>query len=183
MWIGPKKFCFCVSGQRIESVFSEISETRLTNQQDNVRFSDEFHAGHGDVGRVYVIRKSGMRVCFFCIQHTASKFKEERDQKRKHWWVAVGYDFKSDITFYTVFGNKNGKMSLQVYRDCILESIVKSWLEQVKRDGYIFTLEEDGDFGHGTDKNNIVRTWKKQNGLDYYFNCSEFPDLVFIENC
>ena len=183
VWIESKKSCFCASDQRIESVSSETSETKLTNQQNNVRFSDEFHAKHENVDRVYVIRKSNMRVCFFCIQHTVSELKEKRNQKRKHWWVAVNYDFKSNITFYIVFDNKNDKMNLQMYRDCILKSIVKSWLEQIKRDDYIFTLEKDDDSEHDTDKNNIVRTWKKQNDLNYYFNCSEFSNLTSIENC
>ena len=43
-------------------------------------------------------------------------------------------------------------------------------------------LEEDGDSGHGTDKSNIVRSWKKEYKLEYYFNCPSSPDLSPIEN-
>ena len=68
---------------------------------------------------------------------------------------------------------------MRVYRDVILEPIVKPWLEC----GQKFVLEEDGDSGHSIGKNNIVRTWKEQNGLQYYFNCHSSPDLSFIENC
>ena len=44
-------------------------------------------------------------------------------------------------------------------------------------------LEEDGDSSHGPSANNIVRTWKKNHGLEHYFNCHSSPDLAHIENC
>lgn len=66
----------------------------------------------------------------------------------------MGDNFKSDMTFYRVPGNTNGKMSQQVYIDQILEPIVKPWLMA----GHDFALEEDGDSGHGPSKHNIVRT-------------------------
>ena len=48
-------------------------------------------------------------------------------------------------------------------------------------------LEEDGDSGHGrgptAKKNNPVARWKKDIGLETYFNCAESPDLAPIENC
>ena len=141
------------------------------------------HVGFGAQGRVYVIRKPGTRTCSSCIQHVAPESKEERDLKRKHVWAAVGYNFKSDLVFYEVPGNSNGKMSLQVYRDCILESIVKPWILEARLNKTQFTLEEDGDSGHGTGKSNICRTWKKNNLLDCYFNVSGSPDLAPIENC
>lgn len=80
--------------------------------------------------------------------------------------------------FYEVPSNTNGKMTLQVYRDEILEPIVKPWL-QAKED---FVLEEDRDSGHGTGKQNIVRKWKEENGLESYWNCPGSPDLAPIEN-
>lgn len=66
-----------------------------------------------------------------------------------------------------------------MYRDDILEAIVKPWLER----GDDFVLEEDNDSGYGTSKSNIVRTWKRKNGLESYFNCPQSPDLSPIENC
>ena len=150
---------------------------------DNVRFSDEMHTGFGPKGRAYVIRKPGTRTCASCIQHTSPEPKEKRDQKRKHVWAAVGYNFKSDLVFYDVPGNGNGKMSLQVYRDKILKPIVKPWIDKAKANNAHFTLEEDGDSGHGTGKSNICRTWKKKHLLDCYFNVSGSPDLAPIENC
>ncbi len=98
-----------------------------------------------------------------------------------HCWAAIGYNFKSDIIFYNVPGNTNGKMSLQVYRDSILEPHVKPWIKR----GDDFVLEEDNDLGHGIGKakTNIVRKWKEDNRLEYYFNCAQSPDLSPIENC
>jgi len=72
----------------------------------------------------------------------------------------------------------NGKMTLSDYRDQILNSIVKSWIQW----GDDFVLEEDGDFGHGTGKSNIIRKWKEENKLKSYFNCANSPDLSPIEN-
>jgi hypothetical protein len=64
----------------------------------------------------------------------------------------VGHGFKSDIHFYQMPGNLNGKISQRVYIDQILKPIVKPWLN------HDFVLEEDGDSGHGPGKSNIVRT-------------------------
>ena len=59
--------------------------------------------------------------------------------------------------------NTNGEMNHQAYIGKILELIVKPWIE-AKQD---FVLEEDGDSGPG--KSNIVRTWKQEHGLEFYF--------------
>ncbi len=92
----------------------------------------------------------------------------------------MGYDFKSDVIFYKVPGNTNGKMSLQVYIIQILGPVVKPWLLK-KQD---FVLDEDGDSGHGKAKNrNIVRQWKEENNPEYFFNCASSLDLPPIENC
>jgi hypothetical protein len=42
-------------------------------------------------------------------------------------------------------------------------------------------LEEDNDSGHGGKGNNIVTKWKKENGLESYFNCPLSLDFVPIE--
>ena len=68
-----------------------------------------------------------MRYCQDCIQEEAQPV--EKDKKRFHCWVAIGYNFKSEIYFYNVPDNTNGKMSQQVYIDCILDPIIKTWLE------------------------------------------------------
>lgn len=63
-------------------------------------------------------------------------------------WAAVEYNFKSDIIFYDVPGNKNGKLTHQVYINSILEPVVKAWIMA----GEDFVLQEDGDSGHGPGK-------------------------------
>jgi hypothetical protein len=97
-------------------------------------------------------------------------------------WAAVGYDFKSEIVFYEVPSNTNGKITLKVYRDQILEPHVKRWIQE----GQDFVLEEDQDGSHGTivpvSGPNIVQIWKKENGLEHFFNISHSPDLSPIEN-
>jgi hypothetical protein len=70
-------------------------------------------------------------------------------------------------------------MSRQVYRDVILEPVLKPWLDAQQS----FVPEEDGDSGHGPGKHNIVRTWEEEYGLQYYSNCASSPDLAPIEDC
>lgn len=161
-WVSPKH-----AERRVNWAKEALFLRPNPEDWDNVRFSDEMHAGFGSQGRIWVIRKPGTRYCAGCIQHTSPEPKDERDSKRKHVWAAVGYGFKSPLVFYYVPGNSNGKMTLEVYRDQILEPIVKPWINDVisGRSGP-FTLEEDGDSGHGTGKKNIVRTWKVNHMLD-----------------
>ena len=103
----------------------------------------------------------------------------EKDKKRLHIWAAVGYNFKSELFFYDIPSNKNDKMTFDGYIE-ILErpNGVKDWLQRDEN----FVLEEDRDTAHGTGAKNIVRTWKQQHDVPYYFNCSESPDLTIIEN-
>lgn len=71
-------------------------------------------------------------------------------------------------------------MSLKVYRNQILEPVVKPWLLKSQD----FVLEEDADSRHRKAQNrNIVRVWKEKNNLEYFFNCISSPDLSLIENC
>ena len=72
-------------------------------------------------------------------------------------------------------------MSLQIYRNEILEKVISPWL--LNSDA--FMLEEDGDSGHGggnSKRENIVKEWKTTHGLKHYFNCPGSPDLSPIEN-
>ena len=175
-----------------EYVTSRVAEMRLKFCHDmlalrpeskdwrNVRFSDEHHDGFGSIGRVWIIRKSdrARRIASNNVQRRDSQ-SSQKDKNRLHVWAAVGYNFKSELFFYEIPSNKNGKMTLQGYIE-ILERFngVKDWLERDED----FVLEEDRDGGHGTDATNIVRTWKQQHRLPYYFNVFESPDLSVIEN-
>jgi hypothetical protein len=162
--------------RRVE--YATLMLDRYPYQKDwhHVRFSDEVHFGLGPQGKLRIIRKPGERYCINCIQH--EREPEEPDKKKIHAWAAVGHRFKSPLVFYDISSNTNGKMTQRAYIDMILEPVVKPWLKDRKS----FILEEDQDSGHGTSQVNIVRTWKQQNGLQSYFNCSSSPDLALIEN-
>ncbi|KZL63819.1 hmg box protein, partial [Colletotrichum incanum] len=143
----------------------------------DIRFSDEVHFSLGPQGKLRIIRKPGERYCPDCIQEGDSP--REKDLKRLHAWAAVGYGFKSNLIFYEVPTNKNGKMSQQVYLDQILKLVVGSWIDN----GEQFVLEEDGDSGHRPGGKNIVKVWKEERGFKRYFNTPGSPDLSIIENC
>ncbi len=144
-----------------------------------VRFSNKVHFGQGLQGKLRIIRWPRERYCPNCLQEGDQL--EEKDKKRFHCQAAISYNFKLNIHFYNVLSNTNGKMSLQVYRDYILELIVKPQLAK----GEDFVLEEDNDSGHSTGKGkgNIVRKQKEENGLECYFNCAQSLDLSPIKNC
>jgi hypothetical protein len=163
------------------SEYARVMLERYPQPQDwrHIRFSGECHFGWGPQGRVYVIRRPWERQCPDCLLE--KEIPAQKDRQRIHCWAAVGYDFKSPLVWYDVPGNSNGKMSLQVYHDHILEPVVGGWL----REGHSFVLEEDNDSGYGgtskAKKANIVRDWKEKNGLDHFFNCAQSPDFSPIE--
>src|SRR5437764_13452311 len=88
-----------------------------------VRFSDKVHFGHGREGRLLIISKKGQRYCQNCIQEVGGPAETEKN--KVYTWAAIRYDFKSNLVFYNVPLNTNGKMTLQIYKDSILESVVK----------------------------------------------------------
>ncbi|KAK4100945.1 hypothetical protein N658DRAFT_74700 [Parathielavia hyrcaniae] len=162
--------------RRLNAATIALRERPTPQHWRDIRWSDEVHFSLGPEGRIMIIRKSGERHCPDCIQETRAP--EPKHLKRLHAWAAIGWNFKSDLHFYEVPGNSNGKMSMQIYRDDILEKAVSPWLAR----GDQFVLEEDGDSRHGTGKNNIVRDWKQQHGLKYFCNTPGSPDLSPIEN-
>jgi len=85
----------------------------------DIRWSDEVHFAKTSQGRVRIIRKYGERYCPDCIHH-AEKEDDDEIRERYHVWGAIGWNFKSELTFYEVPTNTNGKMSMQVYQDVIL---------------------------------------------------------------
>ena len=109
--------------------------------------------------------------------------KELSEAQKAHAWAAIGHNFKSDLIFYDVPGNSNGKMMADFYINSILEPIIKSWIQN----DLPFVLEEDRDSNYKIIKLNtmattLVKTWKQKNHLTSYFNCSESPDLASIKN-
>ena len=141
-----------------------------------VRFNDEVHFGYSPQARPRILRKPWEKYCSDCV--IERRDPSEKDQKKLHAWGAIGYGFKSDLIFYNVDSNTNGKMTQDVYINQILIPVVLPWILR----GEDFVLEEDGDSGHGPSSANRVRRWKHQHGLDYYFNCGLSPDLAPIEN-
>jgi hypothetical protein len=175
-----KKWCNKSTTMSCKS-WAEVMIAHYPQPKDwySVRFSDEVHWAVGPQGSVYVTHQPGEQYCSDCIQVRDEKDEREKEIKRVHAWAAVGHNFKSDLLFYEIASNTNGKMTQRGYIDQILEPVVKPWLEC----GDVFVLEEDGNSGHGPGKNNIVRKWKDDNKPTYYFNCYSSPDFAPIKNC
>ena len=70
-----------------------------------IRFSDEVHWAVGPESKMRIIRKLEERYCRDCIYHTLNR-DDEKSMERPHSWVAIGFNFKSDLHFYKVPGNK-----------------------------------------------------------------------------
>ena len=185
--LGYGKRLACVKGHqsnrskehRVELATRMLAEYPEKENWRHIRFSDKIHFGYGPEDQLRKIRKPSIRYRYDNLQHRLSTSKDDKHPLRKHCWAAVGYNFKSDIIFYDVPTNKNGKMTQKVYIDFILELVVKPWLEEKQE----FVLEEDSDSGHGTGKANLVCIWKQQHGLKSYFNFTMFPNLALTENC
>ena len=56
---------------------------------------------------------------------------------------------------------------------------VKDWLTR----GDDFVLKKDQDSGHDTRPTSMMRAYKKELGLEYYFNAFASPDLIIVKNC
>lgn len=125
-----------------------------------VRFSGELHFGFGLDGMIRLMPKSGEKYCDNCRQHQQPEKPEmedagspsaaaadatavatsspsatpvtgwQRDVKRLHAWVAIGFGFKSELVFYDedTSPNNTGVMTMQDYHDKVLEAVVKPWL-------------------------------------------------------
>jgi len=174
-WVSPAS-----AKQRVTAATKALQYRPNPEDWRDIRWSDEAHFCLSPEGRPRIKRKPGERYCPDCILHQDPAETKGPDREHLHVWAAVGYNFKSDLHFYTIPTNKNGKMSSQVYRDQILEPVIGAWLAR----GNKFILEEDNNSEHGTgQKPNIVRTWKEEHGLKYFFNTHGSPNLVPIENC
>ncbi|KAH8173693.1 HMG box protein [Sarocladium implicatum] len=153
-----------------------------------VRFSGEIHFGFSLDGRMRVIPRAGEKTsCPGCApqeEEADSNTQWPRDARRLHAWVAVGCGFKSDLVFYedSTSPNCSGAITMGTYRDKILDKTVKSWI--TAQGAGSFVLEEDADtFAHGgLSKVNEAQEWKQENGLRYYFNCGDSPDLSPLDS-
>ncbi len=172
-WMGPH-----IAQKRLE--FARLQALQRPNWPDwkDVRFSGELHFALSSSGVLHLLPRHGERRCSECTQDCDQP--EEDVAKRWHCWAMIGWDYKSDLAFYDVPGNKHGAMLHKVYVDSILYPHVLPALERNEN----FVLEEEGDFGHGSaDRSNIVRQWKAKHGLKHFFNPPKSPDLSVIESC
>ncbi|TKX20112.1 hypothetical protein C1H76_7795 [Elsinoe australis] len=163
--------------------FSMLMKERYPSKYSwrRVRFSDEAHCGWGPEGKLWITRKPGERYCKDCIQEQNEP--KEKDKERIHCWGSIGYNFKSELIFYTS-KSPNGKLSHDVYADQILNIEVKRWIDK----GDVFCLEEDRDSGHGyarSRRKNRPTRWKDTHltgDLSHYYNAPHSPDLSPIEH-
>jgi hypothetical protein len=101
-----------------------IAYTKIMKEQypkpanwKHVRFSDETHFGLGSMRKLMIIRKQDKQYCQNCIQEQcqSNRHQESSEAQKAHTWAAIGHNFKSDLIFYDVPGNSNGKMMADFY--------------------------------------------------------------------
>ncbi len=117
-----------------------------------VCFINKIHFDYRLERQLKIIQRLSTQNCHDCIRHQPLFSSEEKDCKRKHCWASIEYNFKSDIIFYDVPGNRNGKLTHQVYIDSIPKLVVKLWITAEKN----FDLEDDSDLGHSLSQKNPV---------------------------
>ncbi|EAQ86220.1 hypothetical protein CHGG_07473 [Chaetomium globosum CBS 148.51] len=171
-WVSP-----AIAKKRLEAATVALRERPTPQQWRDIRWSEAVHFGLGPEGQIMAIRKPGQRHCPNCVPEAQEP--EPKHVKEVHVWAALGWNFKSELYFFEVPGkNTNGKMTMQIYRDELLKNAVGPWLASGDR----FVLAEEGDPAHGTGKHNIVRDWKQDHQLNYFFNTPGSPDLSPIDN-
>lgn len=92
------------------------------------------------------------------------KKDKDKKQQRYHCWAAVGWIFKSELVFYEVPGNRNGKMSQRVSLTLFL-----SRLWNLGWSGRRSCVGRGWRFGAWVGKNSIVRDWKNEHNLKCCF--------------
>ena len=147
-----------------------------TKNWRRIRFNNKVHFGYEPELNPRILHQPWEKTCAnYIVEH---KNPTKKYQKKVHNWGAIRYGFKSELTFYDINSNTNGKMTQDVYIKQILKPVVLPWI----RAGQSFVLEEDGDNSHGPNKHNSVRQWKEKYGLKHYINCALSPDLSPVEN-
>ena len=120
-WVNKKTAKYCMDWATF--IFERYP---CSEDWHRVQFSNKVHFDYGIQDKLRIIWKPGIRYYQNCIEEVQKSTK--KDKKRYYYWAAIGHNFKSDIYFYKVSGNTNGKMSQQVYINKIFESVVKPWL-------------------------------------------------------
>lgn len=143
----------------------------------DVKFSDEVHVSLDARNADWVIRKRGER-----FLPEAMQFKKKRQSSYFHCWAAIGYNYKSPLVIYGE-GKGMGNLTMSRYLYDILQPFILPAVHEATANGQRFILEEDNDGAHGTrSKNNPVRRFKEENGIEWYANPPNSPDFSPIEN-
>ncbi|KAK4121032.1 hypothetical protein N657DRAFT_658058 [Parathielavia appendiculata] len=111
--------------KRLKAATIALRERPTPQHWHDIRWSDEVHFSLGPKGRAVIIRKPGERHCPDCIQE--AREPEPKYLKRLHAWAAIVWDFKSELYFYEVPGNTNGKMSIDSGHGTGKKNIVRDW--------------------------------------------------------
>ena len=114
--------------KRLEWTITMLNKYLKNENWNRVRFNDEIHFFKKSKKKLRIIRKSDTRYKWNCIQHRDSS--AAKNEKRMHCWIAIDYNFKSNIIFYNVPGNSNEKMTHDVYVNFIFDFVIKSWLNR-----------------------------------------------------
>jgi DDE superfamily endonuclease len=136
------------------------------------RFSDESHFACGLQRRARIHRRRGEEAR---NMPQNIQFRLKRRNQIFHVFVYIGYDFKSELHFYTGAGG-SGRLTQADYV-VILEGVVApNWDAN-------WTLLEDNDNSHGTRgiKDNKCKQAKARLGIKYEANPPESPDLNPVE--
>jgi hypothetical protein len=136
------------------------------------RFSDEYHFAYGLQRRARIHRRSGEKARNLPLK---IQFRLKRRNQIFHVFAYIGYDFKSELYFYTGAGG-SGRLTQADYV-VILEGVVTpNWDAN-------WILLEDNDDSHGTRgvKDNKCKQAKRRLGIKCESNPPESPDLNPIE--
>ncbi|KAK3192279.1 hypothetical protein K4F52_001492 [Lecanicillium sp. MT-2017a] len=169
--------------RRVEHARKMLEMLPQAAEWRKVRFSGELHFGFGLHGMVRLLPRPGEGTCAECkVPHESGTI---RDVRRVHVWAAAGHDFKNELVFYDddVSGNGQGILSMNDYKDKVLDKSVRGWLGRAAHHGD-FILEEDADvYAHGSaSRSNTVQQWKDSKGLRWQFGCPESPDLNLLDS-
>lgn len=82
------------------------------------------------------------------------KALKDKEKNRFYCCITKNYGFQLNLIFYNVSKNTNGKILLKMYRNQILELVVKSWLLK----GQDVILKKENRSGYGkTHNRNIIQ--------------------------
>ncbi|KAL9036867.1 MAG: hypothetical protein Q9214_005949, partial [Letrouitia sp. 1 TL-2023] len=97
--------------KRREYAKKMLEERPKPEHWEDVLFTDGCYFGFGPEGKGMIIRREGERYEPKHVQLRGRRPNKEEKPPRVHAWAAVGYNFISNLYFYEVPTNENGKIS------------------------------------------------------------------------